>query len=603
MAEKPKRPSSENAQELGFKRQNFMFPWLSPGELVHCAMRVVLSRIFGAYADKRELQGALAATDFSSYERFGELWIDFVADVGDGFGPTYTIAWLLAQERLDLGLAEGPLPRGQILIMGGDEVYPSPSPDNYNNRTLGPYRAALPYTAPLPYTGEEHPDLYAIPGNHDWYDGLTSFLRVFCTQDWIGGWRTRQSRSYFALKLPHRWWLWGIDVQLESYIDLPQFRYFQDVVGAELKEGDSIILCSSVPSWVHANEKERPEAYVTLDYFERKVIRPRGASVRLALTGDAHHYARYENPADGSQKITAGGGGAYLSATHLLPEELELPPARSVDPGKTEETAWYELVERYPDQATSKRFRYGVFRLPFKNWKLWFLIGVVYLLYAWMIRVPLRPPNEPFSTFLKELSWRDIFGSIGRSQLALLLSAAIVPALIGFTKSGGWRKWGLGLGHGFLHIALIIGTLHFSAWVLGHATKWWLLAIGFVGLVGVVGGLLASWFLALYLVVADLVGCNTNELFAAQGIRNYKNFVRLRLAKDGDDGVLTVYPIKVERTPCRWKLRQDNQKPDYPWFEAVDRPVKPELIEKEPVHIKPTPRPLTVDRRSPATTE
>src|SRR5437016_1084882 len=82
------------------------------------------------------------------------------------------------------------------------------------------------------------PDLYAVPGNHDWYDGLSAFLNLFCWRQidgpWstarsghmIGGWHTKQLRSYFALALPHNWWLWGIDIQLTNYIDQQQIDFF-----------------------------------------------------------------------------------------------------------------------------------------------------------------------------------------------------------------------------------------------------------------------------------------------------------------------------------------------------------------------------------------
>ena len=108
--------------------------------------------------------------------------------------------------------------------MGGDQVYPTASYDEYSNRLLKPYEAALPHVPAL-----EAPDLYAIPGNHDWYDGLSNFSRIFCQKKWIGGWKTRQRRSYFAVKLPHNWWLWGIDIQLEGYIDEPQLNYFYEI--------------------------------------------------------------------------------------------------------------------------------------------------------------------------------------------------------------------------------------------------------------------------------------------------------------------------------------------------------------------------------------
>ena len=95
-----------------------------------------------------------------------------------------------------------PLPRGQLLVLGGDEVYPAASTEGYENRLEGPWRAALPWTPPLDPDDPAHPRLYAVPGNHDWYDGLTGFLRMFGQGRWIGGWRTRQTRSYFAVQLP-----------------------------------------------------------------------------------------------------------------------------------------------------------------------------------------------------------------------------------------------------------------------------------------------------------------------------------------------------------------------------------------------------------------
>ncbi len=44
----------------------------------------------------------------------------------------------------------------------------------------------------------------------------------------------------------------------------------------------------------------------------------------MTLTGDLHHYCRFEAE-DDSQLITAGGGGAYLFPTHTMPAALTLP--------------------------------------------------------------------------------------------------------------------------------------------------------------------------------------------------------------------------------------------------------------------------------------
>ncbi len=80
---------------------------------------------------------AAADTDF---------WFDYASDVGDGFDSTYAIADLLAQP-LALG-HEGAEPvkteRGRLLVLGGDQVYPTANWQAYEERFRLPYGLALP---------------------------------------------------------------------------------------------------------------------------------------------------------------------------------------------------------------------------------------------------------------------------------------------------------------------------------------------------------------------------------------------------------------------------------------------------------------------------
>ena len=140
----------------------------------------------------------------------GALWFDYAADTGDGFNSSYWVACQLAQRRLavrrsetgeDSSLSPLDLPRGRFLILGGDQVYPSASREAYENRFIKPFEAASYPVCPPDRLAAPH--LYAIPGNHDWYDGLASFMNVFGDRRAIGGWRTVQRVSYFAIKLPH----------------------------------------------------------------------------------------------------------------------------------------------------------------------------------------------------------------------------------------------------------------------------------------------------------------------------------------------------------------------------------------------------------------
>ena len=180
-------------------------------------------------------------------------------------------------------------------------------------------------------------------------------MRVFGQQSWIGGRQTVQTRSYFAAALPARWWLWGIDIQSDAYLDSAQIRYFRDV-GTAIGAGDRLILCTAKPSWAEGHE---PDAYRNLAYVERNLVPDRCEAV-LMISGDSHHYARYRSDT-GREKITAGGGGAFLSATHALEKEVDVPTAPDGDLSR------HELQRCYPDAQTSRRLGWRALALPFRN--------------------------------------------------------------------------------------------------------------------------------------------------------------------------------------------------------------------------------------------
>lgn len=332
-------------------RKEPMVQWFNPILLAKLGLEVILSALFGRYADQRAQQAALDKASAAQLlkradmtvpdrkggapvlepDEDGAVWIDYTADLGEGFSSTYAIASLLAQDELEIG--DEVLPRGGILIMGGDEVYPTASQEAYWSRTRAPYEAAFPNVTPAP---AKRPRLFAIPGNHDWYDGLEAFHGIFCrARDSapfhgglsVGGWRCKQHRSYFALKLAEDWWLWGLDIQLTGYVDQPQVNYFRQMAGS-LSDDAKVIICTAQPSWLKA---DRPGAveYRSLNYITEIIRRAKGdARACLLLAGDIHHYSRYTAENLGMQFVTAGGGGAFLHPMHQLQHEaLLLPPA------------------------------------------------------------------------------------------------------------------------------------------------------------------------------------------------------------------------------------------------------------------------------------
>ncbi|WP_131744798.1 metallophosphoesterase [Frankia sp. Cppng1_Ct_nod] len=574
--EAPPRPADDSEQALGFARAS-MSRWLSPSLLFGTAIRVGISEVLGAYADKREEMAAVAACPPTDLSDAGELWFDYVSDLGDGFDSTYAMASLLAAPTLDLSGTQ--TPRGRLLVMGGDQCYPTPSITGYENKLLGPYRAALP--RPRDETREQ-PKLFVVPGNHDWYDGLTAFTRVFCQRSSVGGWRTEQTRSYFAVQLPHRWWLLGIDIQFDSYIDDPQRRYFLGVA-EQMQPGDAVILCSAKPSWISTAERDA-EAYAVLDYFERTVIRKAGAQVRVSLTGDLHHYARYSEVGGTAQKFTAGGGGAYLSATHRLPQRLVLPPAPSRAPSKTDPPVHYQLTTTFPDASTSRRLAGGIVRLPVQTPGLVALLGGVHLLAALVVGSAAGSHArgaaghlDAIADGLRRASVGGLFEGLVNSVPGLVLCLAVLGAGVALAKSGlTARAVAAGAAHGLAQLILAVLVLAGVVAVVHPLPGTWLL-VGVLPLVVLVGGLTATELLAGYLWLADRVaGLNTNELFAAQGIPDYKNLLRLHI---GPDGRLTIYPVGVREVPKRWRFVPDAV-PGTPWFAPTDRPLEPFLIEQ-----------------------
>ena len=319
-----------------------MVSWYDPRLLARVGIRTIVSSVFGQYADQRLMQAVTdpcddqelcrrydysnPATDHPQHHlalnSSGALWVDYVADVGDGFDATYTTAYLLAQDSLDVRGA-GKLRHGEILIMGGDQCYPQATREDYKKRLLQPFNWAFSVREPSR-------KLFAIPGNHDWYDGLNSFDSLFCSSrdrlsdakgNVIGGWQCQQHRSYWALRLPYNWWIWGADIQFSKYLDTAQVSYFE-AMAKQIAPGDNLIICLAEPSWMiaelHGLDEEENFFKIT------SIARARGARVAAVIAGDWHHYNRYYAHELDVHFVTAGGGGAFLHPTHVLKNNISV---------------------------------------------------------------------------------------------------------------------------------------------------------------------------------------------------------------------------------------------------------------------------------------
>lgn len=510
-----------------------MVGWYDPRVLAHSAYQVAIANVFGRHSDTRLIE-ALATqpqNEFDYSHAEGDFWFDYVADLGDGWNSTYSIANALASPSLDLRYRDEleATRAGRLLIFGGDEVYPYPTRTEYDVRTETPYAYA--------FAGRQKPDVFAIPGNHDWYDSLVAFSRAFCRPErGFAGCGTRQTRSYFALRLPANWWLLAIDLQLGADLDEPQVQYFQKVA-SRMDEAARLIFCVPEPRWIYEEAYPNHASYEELSstrFLEEQVFKRKA---RVFLTGDFHFYKRHEN-AEGVQKITSGGGGAFLHPTHA-------PVTHRLRHG-------FEERAVYPDERTSRRLAWRNFLFPILNPKYGWFPAFMYAMSAWLASHSLNAAD----VIDLHTAFAAAINAAVRDPLDGLWVLGIIGAFIFFTDTHvrSWRIAG-GTIHALLHLnaAFIVGWCALvvtERWLhLAYGGTAQLLLSGF--LVFAAGWVVGAFIMGAYLFASIRVfGRHSTEAFSSLRIQDYKQWLRLKV---DSTGALTIYCIALDRVARRWR--------------------------------------------------
>lgn len=619
-----------------------MVAWYSPALLVETGSRHLISRIFGQFADQRITQAtvdgftpAILTTvakryDYSNkpqYTTEGAFWVDYVSDLGDGFDSTFAIASLISAETLEVPGAE-PLPGSKILIMGGDQVYPFPTRQAYRERLETPYRLALPGESP---DAPPQRDLFVLPGNHDWYDGLTSFDFMFCKaryglaqENRLGGWICPQHRSYFAIKLPHNWWIWGADIQMSQYLDAGQVLYFREVA-RQMKEhpteAPKVIFCIAEPSW-QMEDRQNLQGEGNLDLITEMAV-DAGARVCAVLAGDLHHYSRYYAPDLGLNFVTTGGGGAYFSPTHWLKDklvlkwsgqefELFLNAPDNGRPAGSAEACW-------PSRSESRKMSIDILAFPYFNYWFSACLGLFYWVMTWQFAgTSVRLSTSTMTPGPTTLEWLNGSGEnavSGPLQIgALVLFAGQANPMLGLLGIGLFvALWHYANAPGQPVLRVAMATLHWWAHILMMIllmviitrSNLWLLdrALPYLGIditgdwrrlmYGVVlppiemvliGAIGAGFVWGAYLTICCLFGRHCDEAFSSMRVEGYKHFLRMKIEPDK----LTIYPIGLKDVPSRKAWRRATPDADSvlkgPLY-VPSRPLKPRLIEP-PIEIR-----------------
>ncbi|MDQ3767013.1 MAG: metallophosphatase family protein [Actinomycetota bacterium] len=269
-----------------------------------------------------------------------------LADTGEGDASQYCLVPGLLQR------AQGT----DFMFINGDVVYPSGDAVDYEDRFYRPYKD---YLGPI----------YAVPGNHDWYDGLNGFMRHFCDARasdkprgaegtgalwqralrrvvWRHPSRTSERKieemkairarpeqqalqpgPYLAIDTGPVL-LVAIDTGVLGDIDRDQGEWLRRLSGTVSKPK---ILLTAKPFYVEgALHPGRIEgSRETVD----DIVRAPENGYIAAIGGDIHHYERYPvSLEDGRtiQYIVNGGGGAGMQGTHKIPR-IDLPGVKEAD--------------------------------------------------------------------------------------------------------------------------------------------------------------------------------------------------------------------------------------------------------------------------------
>ncbi len=475
-----------------------------------------------------DVLGAHAA-GASLSERLGrDVWIDYVADTGDDGGVSRAVARLLFRVYTlpdpDYPGQELVAGRGDLLVFGGDTAYPVATAQEITNRVLVPYNQVL---EELARNGERNTPrvLLGLPGNHDWYDGLDGFGRMFRRRpegdepppsvsgfsermlkhyaDWarefvrggklekpkaliLSGYTPVQNASYFVLPLTPHIHLYGVDRQLRT-VDMRQ-RQFMTEWHREHPQAFPWVMLPD-PLYRFAGPSRTGTDMVRAMGFDFD------SKSHFLLSGDVHHYQRLRR--DRLLHVIAGGGGAFLHPAPMARRRLQV-ESEWPSPEQSRALLW---------QAPWKIARGRSGFLPH------LLLGLLFT--PTMLAGVSAPLGTPLvlSGLITLFLWPvlALIGGVRRAGKTVGALSFVAAALIGFLPV-----------FASLLLLYLFGRfgLDGRAWLLGAGV---LVASCFWG----------AFLFGSYLSLLTLWGYEHTQAFTALDHPGYKHFLRLRVRADG----------------------------------------------------------------------
>jgi hypothetical protein len=478
------------------------------------------------------------------------LWIDFVADTGDDRDVSAAVGRMIFREHVvQEDGSDLVLPRGDILLMGGDTAYPVATADEIFRRVVEPWNEVLREVHEAQGTVEPSRVLLGIPGNHDWYDGLDGFGRFFRKRPKSSertyetlrpGEKRRSTRATRSVGLVARGlhldevggaikmiaeagktvtaFFRGTKVARRRHLALDGYESVQE------SSFWALPLAPALDLWGVDRQLGR------LDYRQRGYFQDRrhavGREARvwfiapdpaiafgetyepgarmlsacqlsferdrlLYLSGDLHHYER-RPPINRALSVIAGGGGAFLHGTRITP------PASG------------PAACAYPDAAATRQL---VVQMPLKLMlgRAGYLVHIALALIA----------SVDFGAGLE--GGRYAFR--GMSVFLTILIGLLLYGIAGHQRTHPARVLGIAIPY-----ALLLGLM---PWGLAAVFPRVVPLVERGTAVIVVYAFLGALVFGLFLATLAVTGIELQQAFTVLGHPGFKHFVRLRVAPDG----------------------------------------------------------------------
>ncbi|MGH3322607.1 MAG: metallophosphoesterase family protein, partial [Streptosporangiaceae bacterium] len=263
-----------------------------------------------------------------------------LGDPGEGDASQYCVVPGLLRKAEDTS----------FMVIASDVIYPAGDSDEYGDKFYRPYQD---YPRPI----------FAVPGNHDWYDGLNGFMRHFCGADrelreppeigrrsffrdlmwwlfWRDAPRPREARfrrmrglrgrpeqqaeqpgPYFAIEAGPVL-LVGVDTGITGDLDRDQGAWLERISRGSPKPK---ILITGVP--IYANGAYDPGRIEGSPSTVDDIVAAPEHNYIAVIGGNIHNYQRYPVRLPDGRTIlhlVSGGGGAFMHPTHVIPR-VDLP--------------------------------------------------------------------------------------------------------------------------------------------------------------------------------------------------------------------------------------------------------------------------------------